>query len=71
MAAPFTSMLKTTMSSQVLAVNEILGVKVLVANEAGDVGGCNRSNDGSKHVEPKTGKLAKFLKSPKSGNSKG
>ena len=43
------SILKTTISSQVLAANEVLGAKILIGNEFGDVGGGN----GSKCVEPK------------------
>ena len=58
-AAPLTSMLKTTISSQVLATNE-----VLVADEVGGV------EDGSESIE-KCGKLSKTGKSSKSGNSKG
>ena len=54
-AAPLTSMLKTTMSFQVLAANEVLGAKVLAANEVGSVGGNSDGlSDGSKRVEPKT-----------------
>ena len=73
-AAPLTSMLKTTMSSQVLAANEVLGARVLAADEVGSVGGGggDESSDGSKRVEPKTGrsesqKSAKSRKSSKSG----
>ena len=74
-------MLKTTMSSQVLAANKVLDVRVLTTNDVGDVGGGDGLNDGSKRVEPKTGitskvqkssksrKLAKSKKSSKSGNS--
>ena len=53
------------MLSQMLAANEMLGAKMLAANEDGNVGGGDGSNDGSKRVEPKTGK------SSKSRNSKG
>ena len=62
------------MSSQVLAANEVLGARVLAANEVGSVGGGgNGSSDGSKRVEPKTGrseskKSAKSKKLSKSGN---
>ena len=70
MAAPLTSMLKTIMSSQVLVANEVLSARVLAADEVGDVGDGNRSNNRSKCVEPKTGKLVKSLKLSKSGNSK-
>ena len=70
-AAPLTSMLKTTMSSQVLAANEVLGARVLAADEVGSVGGGgDRSSDGSKRVEPKTGR-SESQKSSKSGNSEG
>ena len=73
-------MLKTTMSSQVLTANEVLGTKVLAANKVGDIGGGDRSSDGLKHMEPKTGRLesqktskfrnlAKSKKQSKSGNS--
>ena len=66
-------MLKTTMLSQVLAANEVLGARVLAADEVGSVGGGGRdeSSDGSKRVEPKTGKSAKSRKLSKSGKSKG
>ena len=72
-AAPLMSMLKTTTSSQVLAANEVLGARVLAADEVGSVGGGggDESSDGSKRVEPKTGKSAKSRKSSKSGKSKG
>ena len=64
-------MLKTTMSSQVLAANEVLGARVLAADEVGSVGGGgDGSSDGSKRVEPKTGR-SKSQKSSKSGNSEG
>ena len=62
-------MLKTTISSQVLAANEVLGARVLAANEIGDVGGGDGSNDRSKHVEPKTGKTFKSRKLSKSGKN--
>ena len=55
-AAPLTSMLKSTMLSQVLAANEVLGAGVLAANKIGDVGGDDESSDRSKCVEPKTKK---------------
>ena len=54
-------MLKTTISSQVL------GTRVLAANEADDVGGDDGLNDGSKHVEPKT-RRSKSQKMSKSQN---
>ena len=57
-AAPLMSMLKTIMSSQVLAANEMLGAKVLAVNEVDGVGGGDGSNDELKRVEPKTGKSA-------------
>ena len=63
-------MLKTTMLSQVLDANE-----VLVADEVDSAGGGgDGSSDGSKRVEPKTGrseskKSAKSKKPSKSGNS--
>ena len=69
-------MLKTTISLQVLAANELLGTRVLAANKVGDVEG----GDGSKCVKLKIGrlksqklsksqKLAKSgKKSPKNGN---
>ena len=69
--APLTSMLKTTMSLQVLAANEMLGARVLATDESSNVGGGDGSNDGLKRVEPKTGKLVKSLKLSKSRNSKG
>ena len=74
-AAPLMSMLKTTMSSQVLAANEVLSARVLAADEVGSVGGGgDGSSDGSKRVEPKTRrseskKSAKSKKPSKSGNS--
>ena len=63
-------MLETTMSSQVLAASEVLGARVLAADEVGDVEG----GGGSKRVKPKTGRsesrksskgqnLSKFKKS--------
>ena len=59
------------MSSQVLAANEVLGARVLAADEVGSVGGGgDGSSDGSKRVEPKTGR-SKSQKSSKSGNSEG
>ena len=70
-AALLTSMLKTTISSQMLAANEVLGARMLAANKTDDNGGDDRSNDGSKRIEPKTWKSAKSLKLSKSGNSKG
>ena len=70
-AVPLTSMLKTTMSSRVLAANEVLGARVLAADEVSSVGGGgDGSSDGSKRVEPKTGR-SKSQKSSKSGNSEG
>ena len=36
-----------------LAANKMLGVRVLAANEIGDVEGDDRLSDGLKHVEPK------------------
>ena len=66
------SMLKTTMSSQVLAANEVLDVKVLAVNEVGGVSGSgDRLSDGSKCVEPKTVKLEdqKTSKSQKTAKS--
>ena len=63
------------MSSQVLAANKVLGVRMLAANEVGSVGGGgDGSSDGSKRMEPETGrsesiKLAKSKKPSKSGNS--
>ena len=70
-AAPLTSMLKTTMSSQVLAANEVLGARVLAADEIGSAGsGNDGSSDGSKCVEPKTGR-SESQKLFKSGNSEG
>ena len=67
------SMLKTTISSQMLAANEVLGARVLAADEVGSVGGSggDELSDGSKRVEPKTGKSAKSRKLSKSGKSKG
>ena len=71
------------MTSQVLATNEVLGARMLAANEVGDVnGGGDRLNNGLKYVEPKTRrsesqktsksqKLAKSQKLSKSGKSKG
>ena len=50
-----------------LIPNEMLTARVLVANKVGDMGDGNRLSDGSKYVEPKTGrskgwKLAKSQK---------
>ena len=42
-AAPFTSILKTTMSWQMLAANKMHGARVLVTNKIGDVEGGDRS----------------------------
>ena len=56
------------MSSQVLAANKMLGVKVLAADEDGDVKGGDTLSDGSKHVEPKT-KRSESQKTSKSQNS--
>ena len=58
-------MLKTTILSQVLATNEVLGAMVLAANEVGDIEDDDRSNNKSKRIKPKPEKSAK------SGNSKG
>ena len=58
-------MLKTIISLQVLAAIEVLGARVLAANEIGDIGGGNRS----KCVEPETRKL-EGQKSAKSQKSK-
>ena len=73
------SMLKITMSLQVLALNEMLSARMLAADEVDDVRGGNRLSDGSNHMELKTGrsesqKLAKSngeksKKLSKSGNS--
>ena len=64
-------MLKTTMSSQILTANEVLGARMLAADEVGSVGGGgDGSSDGSKRVEPKTGR-SESQKLSKSGNSKG
>ena len=38
-------MLKTIMSSQVLAANEVLSARLLAADEVGDVGDGDESND--------------------------
>ena len=70
-AEPLTSILKTTMSSQVLAANELLGTWVLVANEVGSIGDYgDGSSNGSKRVKPKTGR-SESQKLSKSGNSEG
>ena len=55
-----------------LAANEVLGARILVADEVSDVGDGDRSSDRSKHVEPKTGRLKgqKSAKSQKSSKSK-
>ena len=50
------------MSSHVFATNKAQGTRMLVANKVVDIGGDDRSNDRSKYMEPKTGKLAKSLK---------
>ena len=74
-AAPLMSMLKTTMSSQVLAANEVLGTRVLAVDEVDNIDdGGDGSSDRSKRVEPKTGgsesqKSAKSKKPSKCGNS--
>ena len=48
-------MLKTTISSYVLTANEVLGARILAANEDGNAGSSgNRLSDRSKYVEPKT-----------------
>ena len=73
-------MLKTTIWSQELAANKVLGARVLAANEVDDVNGGDGSSDRLKHVEPKTTRLesqktsksqnlAKSKKQTKSGNS--
>ena len=59
-------MLKRTILSKVLAANEVLSARVLAANEVGDVRGGDGLNDGSKRVEPKTGKTSKVQKFSKS-----
>ena len=59
-------MLKTTMSLQVLAANEMLAAGVLAADEISDVRRGDGSNDRSKRMEPKTGKISKVQKSSKS-----
>ena len=69
-------MLKTTMSSQVITVNEVLGAKVLAVNEVDDNEGGDESSDGSKRVKPKiwrseSQKSAKSRKLSKSRKSKG
>ena len=46
-------MLETTMSSQVLAANEVLGARVFAADKVGDVEGGGRS----KRVKPKIVKV--------------
>ena len=58
-------MLKTTMSLHVLAANKVLVSRVVAADEIGNAGVGDRSNEGLKHLEPKPEKLAK------SRNSKG
>ena len=64
-------MLKTTMLSQMFAINEVLGTRVLAADEIDSVGdGGDGSSDGSKRVEPKTGR-SENQKLSKSGNSEG
>ena len=70
-AATLISMLKTTMSSQVFAANEVLGAWVLAANKVGSVSASvDELSDGSKRVEPKTGR-SESQKSFKSRNSEG
>ena len=59
-----------------LAANEVLGARVLVADKIVDVESGDGSSNRSKHVEPKTRrsksqKLAKLQKLSKSGKSKG
>ena len=49
-----------------LATNELLGARVLAADEVGDIRGGDGLNDGLKHVEPKTGKTSKVQKYSKS-----
>ena len=63
------SMLITTMSSQVLAANEVLGAKVLTANKFDDNGGGDELNNRSKCVESKGKKSAKSKRPSKSENS--
>ena len=61
-------MLKTIMSLQVIAANELLSVRVFAADKTGNVeGGCR-----SKHVKPKVGrsKNKKLFKSQKSAKSR-
>ena len=58
-----------------LVANEMLGAKVLAANEVGDMWGGEGLSDGSKREEPKIGrsegqKLAKSRKSSKSKSEK-
>ena len=53
-AAPLTSMLKTTMSLHMLVANEVQGTKVLAVNEASDIGGDDGSSNRLKCVEMKT-----------------
>ena len=50
-------MLNTTVSSQVLAANEVLVARVLTANEVVGIDGVDELIE--KSVEPKTGKLSK------------
>ena len=70
-AAPLTLRLKTTMSSQVFAANKMLSVRVLAATDVGSASdGSDGSSDGSKRVEPKTGR-SESQKLSKSGNSEG
>ena len=69
-------MLKTTISSQVLAANEVLSARMFAANEVGDVGDSDRLSDGLKYVESKTKRsesqeLAKSQKLFKSSKFKG
>ena len=66
-------MLKTTMSSQGLAAKEMLGAKVIAANDFGSVDGGDKGlSDGSKREKPKTGRSEsqKTFKSQKSAKSR-
>ena len=62
------SILKTTISLQVLAATEVLGARMLATNKVGDVKSGNRL----KHVKSKLGKLEsqKLAKSQKSSKLK-
>ena len=63
---PFTSILKTTISSQVFATNNLLGARMLATNSNDDIVSGDESNDRLKRVEPKTGKTSKVQKFSKS-----